>query len=437
VKCGAFGGSDPSLLEDDEIKPIWAQGCGLFLARRESWLGFNKHFKGFGGEEGYIHEKYRKEGRGVWLIPWLGWWHRFNNPDTKHYSLRRYYKVRNYVLGFLELEKPLDDIFNHFISYAYEGSLVDHLVNEHSEDPRNLVGKSAQELHKIHKRHKLPKDQWDRIIENPFANDEEFRNPLELEFAKQIENDANDLKTHLPAIRHFAGECRVASEITRRSTSSLALALSTAEKVRSFNYQVPTNKLCKEKEKFKGYTVSDFDSGLENYLKEKSDFVFVKFPHTYDKTLEALKRIAENTTKYIAIHDTQLGYRPEITEAMKELVKSGDWFVKGHLNKDWGMTILTREEPEHFAMAWKPEPGVGAELKKLLSLIGITSSENCSCNRHAAEMDERGPEWCEENMETILGWLKKEADRRNLPFVKVAAKLMVKRAIRNYRKSVK
>ena len=42
---------------------IPAQGLGMFMAKKDSWLGFNEHFRGFGGEEVYIHEKYRKAGR--------------------------------------------------------------------------------------------------------------------------------------------------------------------------------------------------------------------------------------------------------------------------------------------------------------------------------------------------------------------------------------
>lgn len=80
-----------------------------------------------------------------------------------------------------------------------------------------------------------------------------------------------------------------------------------------------------------------------------------------------------------------------------------------------------------------PTQGVGTELKKLLAKIGIRSTPNCQCNSRAAEMDRRGPDWCEENMEVILGWLKQESDRRKLPFVAAAAKLLVRRAIKKAR----
>ena len=46
-----------------------AQGMGLFSCRREAWLGFNPNFRGFGGEEFYIHEKYRQAGRRTVCLP--------------------------------------------------------------------------------------------------------------------------------------------------------------------------------------------------------------------------------------------------------------------------------------------------------------------------------------------------------------------------------
>jgi hypothetical protein len=79
--------------------------------------------------------------------------------------------------------------------------------------------------------------------------------------------------------------------------------------------------------------------------------------------------------------------------------------------------------------------GPGAELKKLLAAIGIAATPNCSCNARAAEMDRQGCDWCQENIDTIVGWLREEAEKRGLPFLDAAGRLLVKRAIRNARKA--
>jgi hypothetical protein len=97
----------------------------------------------------------------------------------------------------------------------------------------------------------------------------------------------------------------------------------------------------------------------------------------------------------------------------------------------WGGTgkirHLSQSEPV------KPKGGVGTELKKLLGYVGIVAVGNCNCNRHAKEMDTKGPDWCEQNLDTITGWLKQEASLRRLPFSAMVARRVVKIAIHRAR----
>lgn len=79
--------------------------------------------------------------------------------------------------------------------------------------------------------------------------------------------------------------------------------------------------------------------------------------------------------------------------------------------------------------------GPGTELKKILSSVGITATPNCSCNARALEMDRNGVEWCESNIDTIVGWLREEAEKRGLPFLDAAGRLLVRRAIKNARRA--
>jgi glycosyltransferase involved in cell wall biosynthesis len=91
---------------------IWGMGMGCFLVKKSSWLGFNPKFKGFGGEEGYIHEKYRKAGRKVICLPSLIWLHQFDRKIP--YPLQLIDRVINYIIGFRELGldlKPIEDLF--------------------------------------------------------------------------------------------------------------------------------------------------------------------------------------------------------------------------------------------------------------------------------------------------------------------------------------
>jgi hypothetical protein len=88
--------------------------------------------------------------------------------------------------------------------------------------------------------------------------------------------------------------------------------------------------------------------------------------------------------------------------------------------------------PKHSALPTAGGPGT--ELKKLLSRVGITSTPTCKCNARAAEMDRQGCDWVEANVDTVVGWLREEATKRGLPFVDMAGRMLVKRAIKNARK---
>jgi hypothetical protein len=77
-----------------------------------------------------------------------------------------------------------------------------------------------------------------------------------------------------------------------------------------------------------------------------------------------------------------------------------------------------------------PPPGAGTQLAKMLHRLGFKISPTCKCMARAREMDRRGVQWCRDNIETIVGWLEEEAKKRKLPFLRVAARLLVRRAIK-------
>lgn len=90
---------------------------------------------------------------------------------------------------------------------------------------------------------------------------------------------------------------------------------------------------------------------------------------------------------------------------------------------------------KYFQRTLEQDPhGPGTILSEMFSAMGIKSSENCACKRHALKMNEMGSEWCEENIDTIVEWLKEEAKNRNLMFYAPLAKMLVNRAIKKSKK---
>ena len=107
--------TDPRGLEPEgEPFEIPMQGLGAFACRRSAWLGFNPRFRGFGGEEGYIHEKFRQAGRRTLCLPWFRWMHRFGRPSGVPYPLTLEDKFRNYLIGHAELGLDLAPLLNQF-----------------------------------------------------------------------------------------------------------------------------------------------------------------------------------------------------------------------------------------------------------------------------------------------------------------------------------
>lgn len=78
--------------------------------------------------------------------------------------------------------------------------------------------------------------------------------------------------------------------------------------------------------------------------------------------------------------------------------------------------------------------GPGTLLSNMIKKVGIVMTQGCSCRRHAIQMNEEGNDWCEQNIDTIIGWLREEAAKRKLPFLDSVGKLMVNRAIKKSRK---
>ena len=104
------------------------------------------------------------------------------------------------------------------------------------------------------------------------------------------------------------------------------------------------------------------------------------------------------------------------------------------LRKD--VEILLRDDPQQFSVKHL-HTGPGTELKKLLEKFGIHSKANCSCNKRAYLMDEKGNNWVEANIDMVADWLGEEAKKRRIPFLKAGAKILIRKAISNSRKKQK
>ena len=98
---------------------------------------------------------------------------------------------------------------------------------------------------------------------------------------------------------------------------------------------------------------------------------------------------------------------------------------------------LVADLPSQEQHAVVSASGPGTELSKLLKRFGIEPTPTCACRAKAAEMDAWGPDECEkpERIDEVVAVMRAEAEARGLPFLDVAGRMLVRRAIRNARKS--
>lgn len=93
-------------------------------------------------------------------------------------------------------------------------------------------------------------------------------------------------------------------------------------------------------------------------------------------------------------------------------------------------SVLQPPRPEK-----KTRGGAGTELTKLLHRLGFIYHRECRCKERARKMDNNGIEWCEQNVEVIIGWLEEEAQKRKVPFSHTVAWGLVVYAIRKAKKA--
>jgi hypothetical protein len=133
--------------------------------------------------------------------------------------------------------------------------------------------------------------------------------------------------------------------------------------------------------------------------------------------------------------------------------KESGWCERHQCIKTDHWVHLCQTDPDYFA-AWENgtgpgqrvsgddvsatsvivQEGPGTELHKLLAKFWIGAKGGCNCKKHAEVMNQWGPEICRERLDTILSWLEKEAHERHLPFIRIIAKRLVLKAIRNTEK---
>ncbi len=137
--AGMYGvwGSDPRA-DNPAAAPfeIGLQGLGVFACRKAAWPGLNPRLRGFGGEEGYLHEKFRRAGGRALCLPFLRWIHRFGRPMGVPYANTWEDRIRNYMIIAAELGQDPSPALEHFRAHIGRET-ADRVISSVSAEIQN------------------------------------------------------------------------------------------------------------------------------------------------------------------------------------------------------------------------------------------------------------------------------------------------------------
>ena len=311
-----------------------AMGCGLFSCRTAAFTGFNPDFRGFGGEEYYIHHKTRAAGNKCICLPFLRWVHRFGRPSGVPYPILLWDKVRNYVIGHNELGLPLDGIYQHFVAVQGEsyGTMSDSDWEYLLADP---VG------------HITPKESAPTGCGTCGSQAAQLPDTTMLEDLYIRGETAADIGWHVPKLRELAEQCDVIVDLGHRSSASTTAFLAGQPKI-LHSYDAAIDPIWAELEKRRGNTEVVFrrDSVIDCDIPE-CDLLFEDSTHTADHVYRSLTKHGPMVRRWIVCHDTEIygekgedggpGILPALRRFMSE---NSQWSVVYHTQVNHGLTVL-------------------------------------------------------------------------------------------------
>jgi hypothetical protein len=113
------------------------------------------------------------------------------------------------------------------------------------------------------------------------------------------------------------------------------------------------------------------------------------------------------------------------------------------VSQDGDLWTIDTESEFYPRVSRVPEPapiptsGPGTELSKLLKRIGIEPTPTCACRAKQQQMDLWGCDECSkpERIDEVVAVMRAEAEARGLPFLDLAGRMLVRRAISNARRN--
>lgn len=403
--------------------PIWAQGLGMFLCRTAAWPGFDRRWRGFGGEEGCIHEVFRQRGDQAICHPGWPWLHRFAKPGGVSVPAYTYSKVRNYVMGFQRINRDIDEIRQHFVV---------QLAN----DPDPNVRRSS-----------LKSTEWDYLVEhldeelppgvkpieqvetqqgptNYVAEPSNMSQPPNVKSIGAISEWAatltRDLDQHRVKLASLATGKRVV-ELTKRRESTLYLMSGHPKSLLSFTaendavYNAIHWAIKQENPQWlQAFTHGRLASVADSLAVEipECDVLFIDTEHSGERIYQELTRHGSKVAETVIVRGTgAFGERAEsgggpgllhgVNRWIDDEAKRGrEWVRIYSTDVQYGLSVYSCD-PD----AVDVDLGPGTMLASILRQLGIVSTVACSCKEKQRRMDQLGAQGCRDNLDEVVGWI--------------------------------
>jgi len=348
---------------------IPAQGMGMFVCRKDAFVGFNPRFIGFGGEEWYIHEKTRKAGNKVVCVSGAMWSHRFARPDGIKHPVTLWHKYRNYEIGLAELGIDPSRLREHFVGHGLvPESWIAAALRGDAEQPATVIvapnfiadgtvvvteAKQAAAEPEVPCVPKTPC--WERAqkAKAPLADGD----TIEVEYAR-VCAEPGDINEHLPTIRGLVEAvgptCRVVELGSRNGVTTTALMAGGPASILCVDTSPGpgATKLQKYQRKYFPRMRYEVRQGhTEKAEPEDCDVLVVDSdPHTLDHVTDELERHAGRCRRFIVFHDTQIygehyGNQPGIMPAIRKwLAAHPEWTMIRRDKNNNGLSVISRDD---------------------------------------------------------------------------------------------
>lgn len=418
MRGGTYGVwvTDPRGLDPDgEPFEIMQNGTGAMAFRRAAWPGVLPSFNGHGGTETWIMESFRRNGGRVLCAPWFRWVHQWGRPGMATRT-REAIKAALATMPSTPTRKLIETLANDIGKSRYDmlgwkqkvhntltaavdlgrTDLYDAAMEEFTRggpNGRGVCPKSAKEVAA-----KIPRvGLYDELLKEWQSHG---GNPSGA-ICRRLFNQLETLCRRMPKSRVLefgSGLSTLLFQRLKMNATSIEDSRMWFERLRPL---VPDVRLVHSPLE---HTASGQWYDWRPDANEAYDVILIDGPigegASSPGRLAAKHFIADvlSPTSLVFLDDTHRHREQELSDSIAAMY---GFRVTRHRDGGRAYDVLAVNPTSPTF-----DDGPGTELARILhERFDIEVLTTCGCRGRIREMNWRGPQWCRENIETIIGWL--------------------------------